>query len=335
MINSWSLTVLGGILASTSFLGSTIAAENVPTPAIVDGAYVQIGDVPWQAALIDDSGKFCGGIIIGQRHILTAAHCVVEVSTSTLNVVTGYEDVAYIPDENISAVSKIDVHPDYDDEWLTSDIAVIHLSSDIAASATPVSILPLLKQGDLDAQFSVAATENLFVSGWGRTGTTESGSRFLKHTLMTGMDDLSCYGSDSQSFICANSERATGVCFGDSGGPLIWQDPSAVSDNDRGYVAVGVVSYTSRYGCGLVDYADGFTQISTFYDWIDEKMGGYERPDVTFTTDIFNLNSSYEPDRTIPLTQSTSGGGGSIPLWLLTLMVLAAFIRVSSQKAHR
>ncbi|WP_197076336.1 serine protease [Grimontia sp. AD028] len=337
MINSSSVKVLGGILASTSFLGTAIAAENVPAPAIVDGAYVQIGDVPWQAALIDDSGKFCGGIIISQRHVLTAAHCVIDVSTSTLNVVTGYEDVAYIPDENISAVSKIDVHPDYDNEWLTSDIAVIHLASNIATTASPIAIATQTTQIDLDAQFAAAERENLFVSGWGRVATEEKGSRFLQYTLLNGEEDFTCYGNDvngrHDSFICANSERSTGVCQGDSGGPLVWQNPSAVANKDKGYVAVGVVSYTSFYGCGLTDYADGFSQIATFYDWIDEKVGGYERPDVTFTTDIFNLGSDYAPDTTIPLTQSTSGGGGSLPLWLLTLMLPVILIRASRNKA--
>ncbi|WP_268895512.1 trypsin-like serine protease [Grimontia sedimenti] len=153
---------------------------------------------------------------------------------------------------------------------------------------------------------------------------------------MDGVDDSTCFGYDHNgvysSFICANSSEPTGICYGDSGGPLIWQDPLSTNDSDKGYVAVGVVSFTSVEGCGTVNNEDGFTQIASYYGWISAQMGGYQKPDVTFEMDLFNLRTDYEPDRTIPLVESTSGGGGSLPLWLLTLMLPVILIRASRNK---
>ncbi|NGN97244.1 DUF1986 domain-containing protein [Grimontia sp. S25] len=157
------LSVVGMLSAFT-----ISADEPSPSPAIVNGSYAEIANVPWQVALTIDGYQICGGIIIGEKHVLTAAHCVVDTSANELKVVTSHEDMQYIDEDKILSVSQIDVHPSYNDYYLTSDIALLHLTTAVPGTASPIAILPPEKQLELDAEFAVAETRNLFVSGGGR-----------------------------------------------------------------------------------------------------------------------------------------------------------------------
>ncbi|XP_076033079.1 clotting factor G beta subunit-like [Oratosquilla oratoria] len=71
-----------------------------------------------------------------------------------------------------------------------------------------------------------------------------------------------------ESLICATAGPGQAVCRGDSGGPLIYEDPPPEGRHE----AVGVVS--AGHGCGDVSFPSLYTRIDVFLDWIDGVVYG-------------------------------------------------------------
>ena len=118
-------------------------------PRIIEGSMAQSGEFPWAAALLvnaEDSATskfmnhFCGGSLIDEGWILTAAHCVVDFfSPDRLSVVVGATDLnswfeesftldgmTYAPEFRM--VSEIFTHPAYNELTFDNDVALLHLS---------------------------------------------------------------------------------------------------------------------------------------------------------------------------------------------------------------
>ncbi|MGF1768593.1 serine protease [Enterovibrio makurazakiensis] len=355
-MRSWqrNATLALSIFASVG----TVSAEGVKEPRIVSGSFASIESTPWQVFLDignSQTGYFaCGGIIISDQYVLTAAHCIEGFSAADVRVFAGFEQLSYAG-SGIS-VSKVIAYPDYDNERFTGDIALVKLSGKLPTNTQPIKLLLPARQSELDQEFENAALDNLYVSGWGATFTGGKINAALLKTTMNGVSDNQCYWTNdnngvgpvnselSNAYICADKSYTAGVCSGDSGGPLVWQDKNHAGDADLGYRAVGIVSFSSsKFGCGSVNSEDAFTQISSYHDWINLNMdGGYSEPSPTFSVDIFDPAYNYNPDADNPikpvypsdadsiLPTPSSGGGGSIG-WLSFVFVgmVAARRRVS------
>ncbi|WP_407332341.1 S1 family peptidase [Enterovibrio sp. 27052020O] len=335
------------VFLTLSAAGS-VFAENTKDPRIIGGDYASIASTPWQAFLDignDVKGYFaCGGIIISESYVLTAAHCVDGFSTRDVRVFAGFEEISFAGTG--IAVANISVYEDYDNEMFTGDIALVRLAAGLPPNAQPIKILPPGRQDELDQEFVGAAQDNLYISGWGATATGGRITEALLKTTMNGVDDNTCSwtnvsGADSgelsAAYVCADKSYTAGICSGDSGGPLVWQDKDYAGDADRGYRAVGIVSFSSSlYGCGSTSSEDGFTQISTYFDWISKNMiGGYQSPSPSFSEDIFDLSSRYNPFDNPPVEPQypsddnvvppVSGGGGGGALHWLVVLFLSVF----------
>ena len=255
----------GGILgtagnsASASFLlsskGST-AAKN--SNRIVGGEQVDDAtDYPWMANLLVD-GYVCGGSLIAQNFILTAAHCVVGMSPSGATAYFGSLK-SYDADAPVIqfGAKNVFVHPSYDASTSAYDTALIELSDPIT-TIEPVR----LKQDP----FSFESGEvNATVMGFGTTSAGGSLSDTLLEATVQLISTNDCNanygGSITEDMLCAGVEGG-GVdsCQGDSGGPMVQQEA------DGTYTQIGVVSW--GIGCADADYPGVYASVGYQYGWI-------------------------------------------------------------------
>lgn len=330
MTRTKALTISGIISLSLSAY-----ANDGITPYIVGGVDSKALELPWQVYLeIEKNGATyaCGGTLITDTWVVTAAHCLNEsdnrLTFSTINadqvtVYSGGIDRTSSGNMSGNVVTNLIAHTGYGQANNADDIALLKLSLPVALPALPIKLMSNTLQTDADAEFDNGFSDNLVVSGWGRTSADRTQTTdILKKTIVTGVNDSACaliwrfYGLKS-NFICANA-YGRGSCNGDSGGPLIWQDKSAISDNDRGYRLAGVVSFGHLDQCADYAYPDVFTEVNHYSVWIKTEIekidgpGSYQSPQSSFNQDIFVMDES-------PMPSESSGGGiGYTFLALLT-----------------
>ena len=246
--------------------------ENVDTSSeeIVGGQDAQPGEFPWQIALQRKYGKTfyhsCGGSILNERWVVTAAHCAKGVTVKSMRVVAGdhNRNVSEGVEQAVN-VSRSVIHPGYDSGTLENDIALLELSPPLILSsarrtAAVALFTPAHREAGLSAPGAVA-----IISGWG--DTTEGGSlpdvlQFAEIPVVTEAEARAVYGDTSivESMLPAGYD-AGGVdtCQGDSGGPLVIEGPN-------GPLLAGLTSWGT--GCARPGIPGIYTEVSYFNDFI-------------------------------------------------------------------
>lgn len=238
-------------------------------PKIVNGEIAPINKYNWFSVVASEN-YLCGGSLISSEWILTAAHCVIENTSSP----SAFDIGKYCVDEDNCGqpmgrirVSKRVVHPNFDDYYLDNDFALIKLSS--PSNITPVQI----DDGSVSPSYP-NFQPNLWAIGMGTTyfgGGVGSLPSALQHVELKYISNASCkneYGYDpvdiTSNMMCAadfENGNAQDSCSGDSGGPLY------DSENN---VLVGVVSW--GYKCAEANYPGVYSRISAQIDWIKETV---------------------------------------------------------------
>merc|ERR1712186_119683 len=242
------------------------AACGVPGPMaeeherIVGGVEATPHQFPWQVGLFFD-GYFCGGSIISEEYILTAAHCADGVSHH--EVVIGAHDIRASDNLEIMAYSPT-VHPEWSSSTLSNDLAILELSSEIDFESLNVWARTncLASSGDFSGQLAL-------VSGWGRPSDSSSSiARYLRYVdgvrVMSQEECENYWGNLNEGVVCIDPTGGHGSCNGDSGGPM--SIPGAK------YNQIGIVSFGSAAGCEIGAPA-GFTEVSKYIDWISSVTG--------------------------------------------------------------
>jgi len=239
------------------------------TSFIVGGTEATAGQFPYQVSLqlITTTGgsHFCGGSIISNGYVLTAAHCAVAYAARQVRAVAGILQLDTASDsEQTSNLASYTVNADYNAATIRNDIA-------LAALDTGLNLNSLVAAVDLQDQDDyVAAGTDCTVSGWGTTyyGIFAPVSNDLLYTVVPVVSDDDCradYGTleIADSMLCAGfPDGGYDACQGDSGGPLV--------DNDTGK-QVGVVSWGN--GCAEPGYPGVYTEVAYFRDWISTNSG--------------------------------------------------------------
>ncbi|XP_070993732.1 coagulation factor IX-like [Oncorhynchus clarkii lewisi] len=242
---------------------------------IVGGDTVTPGDIPWQAALVQRaSGQvFCGGSILSQLWVITAAHCLVEGQQGSFFVRVGEHNINDKEGtEQDHKVSKQYKHPLYDSQQslYNHDIALLRLHNPITFSshARPICLGPKVFTEDLVKDQSPAT-----VSGWGRTRFQGATSHLLQKVEVPFTERTSCKDSSSaritKYMFCAGyAHVAKDSCQGDSGGP----HTNRYHDT---WFLTGIVSWGEE--CAKDGKYGVYTRVSHYYRWIRHVMSVTKR----------------------------------------------------------
>ncbi|XP_072219522.1 vitamin K-dependent protein C [Leuresthes tenuis] len=240
-------------------------------PWMIGGEVGKKGESPWQVLLLNARGQFhCGGVLISESWVLTAAHCL--KNDRKFKVRLGdYERLRNEGTEVTLTVAKAIEHPNYNSRTVDNDIALLRL-----LTPAPLSnyIIPICLPGREMAErvLHVNGTTTV-VSGWGRddSGKYSSALNVIKvplvsHSICTHQmfphslsDNVLCAGILGQS---------TDACEGDSGGPM-------VTLYRKTWFLIGLVSWGE--GCGREDKLGIYTKVSNYNEWITRVQEEWDR----------------------------------------------------------
>nr|XP_023690948.1 uncharacterized protein LOC111855790 [Paramormyrops kingsleyae] len=228
---------------------------------VVGGEECPAGDCPWQALLVteDDLG-FCGGTILNQKFILTAAHCLRE--TQSFYVVLG-ETNRNVDEhrETRHEVELVLVHSQYMPDTYHNDIALVKMKEPIRFS--PYILPACLPESDFAERVLMRQPDGM-VSGFGRVREGGPQSPVLLKLSVPYVDRKTCIDSSnlkiSNTMFCAGySDEAKDACQGDSGGPHVTRYKNT-------WFLTGVVSWGE--GCARRGKYGIYTQVSKYIKWI-------------------------------------------------------------------
>lgn len=248
-------------------------------PRIIGGDEATLGDDPWQVALIRgdnfglDRRPFCGGVLVSDTWVLTAAHCVDKnTQPFQVSVLVGATDVGPNGGAMRVEVRKIIVHPLYlSGEPPRHDVALLQLaSSGTGKFSQAIPILP--KEGEIESLSSQALAR---VTGWGAiVEGSEQGVRKLRYVNLQMVSSMTCNDRTSYNgkitvyMVCAGFAKDTDPkdsCQGDSGGPL------TVMFNGKRYLA-GIVSWGK--GCARKGKPGVYAKASYYSQWVTDCEQG-------------------------------------------------------------
>ena len=255
-------------------------------PFATGGRNVTEGEMPWMvnlnSSLVNMGTRLCGGFIVDQNLIVTAAHCIVgvvsvKVSTGRISYEWGsnsqHEQVMNVP------ITNLFIHPGYNSDTWLNDIGLIRLprSLNFTRHVRPICILnenscidqPLETSSRIDY-----CDRNLQSAGWGMDET----GYFSPHLKAVGLNSLSRRDCSldyaprriyPQQLCARGANFFTDTCVGDSGGPLFCHQNGTP-------VAIGIVSFGPKY-CGINRPAI-YNRVCSHIGWMKNVVASWDIP---------------------------------------------------------
>jgi len=241
-----------------------------PKSKIVGGGPTGVGEFPWLVAILYRNknliGQQCAGTLVGDKYVLTAAHCTWYHARTRIFVRVGDTslDTEFEAHSETIEVERVINHPGYSMASDENDIAVI-----VLAKAVSLTKFPNIKPACLPEQGATFQGDAI-IAGWGTEQSGGYAHAWLQKVQVTVFRDEDCGNIRSlmtSDMICAGVMwGGKDSCQGDSGGPLIIPDPS----NENGTILVGVVSW--GHGCAQALSPGIYSEVSHFIPWLNEVM---------------------------------------------------------------
>jgi V8-like Glu-specific endopeptidase len=239
-----------------------------PEVKITGGTSADISDFPWQVYF--ESGIYtCGGSIISESWVVTAAHCTKNsngsaISASDMAVEVGANNPRNELEGKKYYISEVIVHEGYNNNTLENDLALLKLKEPInIENAKPIKLVSAYNVAEGATDPGVMS----WVTGWGLTrvypATYPTALQKVQLPIVSNETAASVWKNIPSTVIMAGYLNGNkDACNGDSGGPLV----VPVSDE---YKLAGIVSWGSA-NCNTYG---AYTRVSSFETWIRANTG--------------------------------------------------------------
>ncbi|XP_017058185.1 chymotrypsin-2 [Drosophila ficusphila] len=244
---------------------SSVGQAAPPTGRVVNGSDSSVQKYPFVVSLRSwDGAHSCGGSIISQNFVMTAAHCTNGRSAATLSIQFGVTDIN-IAGPNVVGIKKIIQHEDFDpSRQNANDISLLMVEQAFVFDGISVAPVELPALAFAVPQSDVGVQGVLI--GWGLNDTYGSVQNTLQEVSLKIYSDEECTirhmgQTDPRYHICGGvDEGGKGQCSGDSGGPLIYNGQQ-----------VGIVSWSVK-PCTVAPYPGVYCKVSQYIDWIKQNQ---------------------------------------------------------------
>ncbi|KAJ1086181.1 hypothetical protein NDU88_006305 [Pleurodeles waltl] len=215
---------------------------------------------PYMASIQVNETHQCGGLLLAQQWVLSAAHCLPESNSSRLRVLLGAHSLTEPePSKQYFQIRKQVAHPNYTAANNHNDILLLQLNETVTLGPD-VQVFPIERE-DVDVEVGTKCR----VAGWGMISLTGKRPDKMHEVEVPIMSRETCNRRDhydnelTKNMLCAGARRKDS-CEGDSGGPLVCAGK-----------AVGIVSWGNRK-CGNIKKPGIYTRISAYISWIDSVL---------------------------------------------------------------
>ncbi|XP_055627320.1 brachyurin-like [Toxorhynchites rutilus septentrionalis] len=244
------------------------SSSSNPSTMVVGGEEAFPGQFPYKVAVLSEFSNgigLCGGSILSENSILTAAHCVsLQENAIGGTIVMGAHNLTDSSEPSQVRIrftrEEICVHPDWNMNLLRNDVAIIRLKNNIQFTDRIQKInLPPPTTESFAGQTGT-------VSGFGVFSDAERVAsevpRFVSNPVMANPAcNIRFFGVIQPEHICKSGAGGRGACSGDSGGPM------TTTYNGR-HVQIGVVSFGLALGCER-GWPSVYARTSSYLNWID------------------------------------------------------------------